>query len=76
MDKERALSALSVGEGGTVSALCCEGKIRRRLLDIGLVRGTRVICIGKSPLGDPKAYLIRGKTVAIRTIDAKSILIN
>ncbi len=76
MKTNKTLSALSVGEMGNISFLLCEGEMRRRLLDIGLVPGTSVVCIGKSPLGDPKAYMIRGKTIAIRKEDAKKIIIN
>lgn len=35
--------------------------MRRRLLDIGLIPGTRVTCTAVSPAGDPAAYLIRGR---------------
>ncbi len=75
MEKERCLSALSVGEEGCVRALLCDGGIRRRLLDIGLIPGTKVVCIGRSPLGDPRAYSVRGKTVAVRAVDAAKIII-
>lgn len=47
--------------------------MRRRLLDLGLVPGTRVECVGQSPGGDPKAYLIRGAAVAIRSEDARTV---
>lgn len=50
--------------------------MRRRLLDMGLVPETKVECVGKSPLGDPKAYLVRGAVVAIRSSDTKDILIS
>ncbi|MBQ5778160.1 MAG: ferrous iron transport protein A [Oscillospiraceae bacterium] len=75
MEKSSCLSSLSVGEECCVSALLCDGGIRRRLLDIGLIPGTRVVCIGKSPLGDPTAYSVRGKTVALRAADAAKIII-
>ena len=75
MKTNKTLSALKVGEKGKVSSLLCEGAIRRRLLDIGLVPGTVVLCVGKSPLGDPKAYVIRSKTIAIRSEDANKIVI-
>lgn len=75
MKSNKTLSALAVGEEGKVSFLLCTGAIRRRLLDIGLVPGTTVLCVGKSPLGDPKAYAIRGKTIAIRRDDANKIVI-
>jgi len=47
--------------------------MRRRFLDLGFLRGEEVRCVGKSPLGDPRAYLIRGKTVALRQRDAEGI---
>lgn len=75
MKKEKSLSSLSVGEKGVVDILLCHTAIRRRFLDIGLIPGTKVLCCGRSPLGDPKAYLIRGKVMAIRKEDAESILL-
>lgn len=50
--------------------------MRRRLLDLGLAEHTEVMCLGQSPLGDPKAYLIRGAVIAIRAIDSRKILIS
>ena len=47
--------------------------MRRRLQDIGLISGTRVECVGVSPLGDPAAYLIRGAVVALRSRDAGGV---
>jgi ferrous iron transport protein A len=45
----------------------------RRLIDLGLVRGTRVTCVLKSPAGDPCAYLIRGALIALRRADADGV---
>lgn len=75
MKKAKCLSNLSIGEEGVVDALVCNSAIRRRFLDIGLIPGTEVLCYGRSPLGDPKAYLIRGKVIAIRREDAEGILL-
>lgn len=75
MLQEQTLNELSAGEAATVLRLRIHGSMRRRLLDIGLVEGTRVECIGKSPSGDPAAYLIRGAVIAIRSEDACDILI-
>lgn len=47
----------------------------KRLEDFGLVRGTKVKCVLKSPLGDPKAYSIRGAVIAIRQTEAKNIMV-
>lgn len=67
------LSELARGESCEVCALRCEGAIRRRFFDLGIIPGVRIECIGVSPLGDPGAYLVRGKTVAIRKKEARGI---
>ncbi len=66
----RTLSDLRPGERGVVCGLGPAGDVRRRLQDIGLIRGTTVVCVGKSPLGDPTAYRIRGAVMALRRKDA------
>lgn len=47
-----------------------EGNIRRRLLDLGLVPGTLIQNIRRSPLGDPTLYAIRGAMIALRKEEA------
>ncbi len=74
MPQERSMNELNVGESAVVKRLLIHGSMRRRLLDIGLVEGTRVECIGRSPSGDPSAYLIRGAVIAIRSEDCRDIL--
>ena len=75
MNGIQSLNTLCPGETAVVSKLIAEGSIRRRLLDIGLVNGTQVECIGTSPYGDPSAYLIRGAVIAIRNEDCQGVLI-
>lgn len=70
-----ALSSLTEGRAAKVTAVNLKGSIRRRLMDMGLIEGTRVICLHISPAGDPVAYLIRGAVVALRKEDAEKILI-
>ncbi len=69
------LAGLAPGETARVGALLVEGALRRRLLDLGLVRGTAVKCLGKSPAGDPAAYLIRGSVIALRAADSSRVLL-
>ncbi|MBQ7377657.1 MAG: ferrous iron transport protein A [Clostridia bacterium] len=69
------LCDLRPGERGVVDYIHISGDMRRRLLDIGLVENTEVICIGESPGRDPSAYLIRGAVIAIRKKDAKSVFL-
>ena len=73
MKKTRTLSDLRPGEGAVVCGLRASGDTRRRLQDIGLIRGTTVACVGRSPLGDPAAYRIRGATMALRGVDATRV---
>lgn len=73
MEEIRTLSDLRPGEGAVVCGLTGAGDTRRRLQDIGLIRGTAVVCLGASPLGDPTAYRIRGATMALRRKDAAGV---
>lgn len=67
------LAALREGESGYVAQIQAAPAMERRLQDLGLVRGTRVTCMARSPAGDPCAYLIRGALIALRRADAQSI---
>ena len=71
----RCLSDIQPGEKAVVRELRAQGGMRRRLLDLGLIRDTEVECVGRSPGGDPAAYLIRGAVIAIRAADCADILI-
>ena len=67
------LYELPLNKVGTVDNLNCNGNIRRRLLDLGLVRGTKITPVFKSPSGDPTAYEIRKTVIALRKEDSKLI---
>ncbi len=70
MNELFSLDGLAVGESAWVTEVRSSPAMRRRLLDIGLIPGTRVACVAKSPAGDPAAYAIRGAVVALRRQDA------
>ena len=67
------LSTLPIDTIGEVINLNCNGGIKRRLLDLGIVKGTKIMPILKSPSGDPTAFFIRGSTIALRKEDAELI---
>lgn len=69
------LSDIRPGQKAQILTLCAKDDIRRRLLDIGLIEGTEVECLGKSPCGDPIAFLIRGAVIAIRKEDCNNITV-
>ncbi len=69
------LSSLEMGESRTCVGIspACQGLQRRRLLDLGLVPGTEVEAVMKSPTGDPTGYRIRGAVIALRSDQADLI---
>lgn len=73
--RKNTLNELKKGEKAIIKNIELEGSIKRRLLDIGLIKDSIVECILESPLKDPKAYWIRGALIAIRSKDAKKIFI-
>ena len=67
------LNELPLNIVGIIDELNCNGNIRRRLLDLGLVKGTKITPVFKSPSGDPTAYEIRRTLIALRKEDSKLI---
>lgn len=70
-----SLDQLLVGQRGTVSILTSAGLERRRMIDLGLVSGTLVEALHRSPAGDPVAYGFRGAVIALRKSDARQVLV-
>ncbi len=69
------LAELCPGQTGIVTGYKEAASMRRRLQDLGFVPGTCVKCLGKSPLGDPCAYLVRKTVVALRREDAGQVTV-
>ncbi len=75
MDNAISLCGLSEGCRCRVAAMFNEGTMRRRLQDIGLIEGTDILCLNRSPSGDPVAYLIRGAVIALREEETSKIMV-
>ena len=69
------INDIEIGGKALVKGLLTHGTMRRRMLDIGLVSGAEVECVGESPMGDPRAYLICGAVIAIRRSDGDKVII-
>ena len=69
------MDKLKLGESAIVEKVSAKSDIRRRFSDIGLIKGTNVKCVSVSPLGDPKAFLIRGAVIVIRNCDSNTIIL-
>lgn len=69
------LDLLPIGSTGKVTGIFADSDTRRRFLDLGLINGTTVEALQKSPAGDPVAYYIRGSVIALRLKEAAKISI-
>ncbi len=69
------LNLLPLGRKAKVKDLTSTGTIRRRMLDLGLIRDTEVEALLKSPSGDPTAYSIRGAVIALRSEEAANVFV-
>ena len=68
------LSEFSIGETGKVTAVAGEGKIRRRLFDMGVTPGAEILLRKKAPLGDPLEVTIRGYELTLRKTEAACVM--
>ncbi len=75
-EKCMPLYKVDVGSKAEIFELLSTGLPRRRMLDLGIIPGTAIDVIRKSPLGDPIAYNIRGASIALREEEASQILVN
>jgi ferrous iron transport protein A len=67
------LDQLLPGQNAIVQKISGGGAIRRRLMDMGLVNGTRVQMLRRAPLGDPIQYRVLGYYLALRKSEARLI---
>ena len=70
-----SLKELLPGQRAYIEGLQGSDDMVRRLKDLGFVRGTEVSCVGVSPLGDPKAYQVRGTVIGLRAEDSGKVSI-
>ena len=71
---EKTLKDFVPDEKGTVCAVTAEGRIRRRLFDMGVTPGAEIVMKKVAPLGDPIEVTIRGYELSLRKSEAEYIL--
>lgn len=67
------LKDIQVGQTVTVIKLKGEGAVKRRIMDMGITKGTRIFVRKKAPLGDPIEITVRGYELSLRLSDAAMI---
>jgi ferrous iron transport protein A len=72
----RTLKEVRSGDTVTVAKLHGEGSTRRRIMDMGIIKGTEVFVRKVAPLGDPVEVRVRGYELSIRKEDAEMIEVN
>ena len=71
----KTLKQTKCGETVTVTRLGGEGALKRRIMDMGITRGTCIFVRKVAQLGDPVEITVRGYELSIRKGDAENILV-
>lgn len=69
----KTLKQAKVGETVTVTKLHGEGAVKRRIMDMGITKGTEIYVRKVAPLGDPVEVTVRGYELSLRKADAEMI---
>ena len=69
----KLLSEFAIGESGVIVCVKGEGKVRRRLFDMGLTPGAELTMRKKAPLGDPIEITVRVYELTLRKIEAAGV---
>lgn len=72
----KKLDTFAIGEKGVIRNVEGEGKIRRRLFDMGITPGAEVYLRKKAPLGDPLEITIRGYELTLRKGEAQFVVMD
>ena len=71
----KRLDEFKIGETGLIKKVEGEGRLRRRLLDMGVTPNTKVYLRKKAPFGDPIEITIRGYELTLRNTEAQLIVL-
>ena len=71
----KRLDEFKIGETGLIKKVEGEGRLRRRLFDMGVTPGATVFLRKKAPLGDPLEVTIRGYELTLRKSEACLVIL-
>ena len=69
----KTLRDVKIGETAIIEKLHGVGALKRRIMDMGLTKGTEVYVRKVAPLGDPMELTVRGYELSVRKSDAENI---
>lgn len=69
----KTLRDVKIGERATVARLHGEGAVKRRIMDMGVTKGTEVYVRKAAPLGDPMEVTVRNYELSLRKADCEMI---
>ena len=69
----KQLSEFAIGEKGVIKMVGGDGRVRRRMFDMGVTPGAEVVLRKRAPLGDPLEVTIRGYELTLRNSDAEMV---
>lgn len=72
----RTLKDVGIGETTKVLQIHGEGKVKRRIMDMGITKGTEIYVRKVAPLGDPIEITVRGYELSLRKADADILEVN
>lgn len=72
----KTLKDVKVGETATVARLHGEGPVKRRIMDMGITKGTDIYVRKVAPLGDPIEVTVRGFELSLRKNEAQNVLVS
>lgn len=75
MRENKTLRDVAVGDTATVVRLVGEGAIKRRIMDMGITKGTPVSVRKVAPLGDPIEVTVRGFELSLRKDEAENVIV-
>ncbi len=75
MTNELGLDEVQINFKAKVIRIDPKSKTRRRIMDMGIVRGTEILVSGKAPMGDPIELQLRGYNLSLRKKEARDIIV-
>ena len=69
----KTLKEVKIGDSVTIKRLHGEGALKRRIMDMGLTKGTEVYVRKVAPLGDPMELTVRNYELSVRKADAEMV---